>query len=70
MDFLADADEEDDFLTPKQETKTRKSKGLTSLFTRKDNTSSLGVTNTTEEGNDFKYRAPKKTLAASQGTEN
>ena len=70
MDFLADADEEDDFLTPKQETKTRKS-GLTSLFTRKDNnTPSLGVTNTTEEGNDFKYRAPKKTLAASQGTEN
>ena len=71
MDFLAD--EEDDFLTPKQQTNTKARKsgrgGLTSLFTKRDNTPSLAATET-ETGNDFKYRAPKKNLAASQGTEN
>ena len=70
MDFLAD--EEDDFLTPKQQTntKTRQSGrgGLTSLFTKRDNTPSLGAT-ITEAGNDFKYRPPRKNLAGSQGTE-
>ena len=68
MDFLADADEDDDFLTPKHQANAKSKQnghgGLTSLFAPFNRSS---ADTSIESGNDFKYKSPKKHLGVSQG---
>ena len=69
MDFLTEADDDDDFLSP-QPGNTQKSKqnsrgGLLSLFNSSNNSSPRVAEK--DSKNDFTYKAPKKTSGLSQG---
>lgn len=72
MNFLTEADDDDDFLSP-QQGKTQKSKqtargGLLSLFNNSNNSSPRVAEK--DSKNDFIYKAPKKNSGLSQGDRN